>query len=210
MRAADSRRADREARRLLESGSRLLRARRLDLAVEKLQRAADLLPNDLTVRVNLGTAYYLNGRPHRAADQFREAARLAPDNPTVLLNLAAARNAMGDADGAIESLERALQISPQHPDLHYNLAIAYLARGDRQRGIEELGLELQANPNSQTALRLLHRLSGDPEAQPPPAAPTLSEHGRRPPRAQPGWRVWVFSLAVAVGALIVALWLRRG
>jgi len=209
MRAPRTSREEREARQLLEAGSRLLLARKLDLAIQKLQRVVDLLPNDLTARVNLGTAYYMNQRPQRAADQFREACKLAPDNATVMLNLAAALDAMGETAGAIQALEQTLEINPSHPDVHYNLAVAYIKTGERQKAIEELGRELEVNPRSRNALQLLHQLSGDPKAAPVAEQAPLSDHGRRSRRRRAGWRVWLLWAALIAGAALAAHLLQR-
>ncbi len=207
MPAPASKRQEREAKRLRAAGSRLLHARKLKPAVKKLQQAADLMPQDLTTRINLGTAYYLTGQPRLAIDQFTEAARIDSENPTVLLNLAAAKNAVGDSGGAIEALEKALAINPKHPDCHYNLAVAYLARNERERCFQELGKELQINPDNRNALQLLYQLIGDPEATPVSDQLPLSDPAIRTRKAW--WRRWLLWLVVLAAGLLVAYFIER-
>ena len=140
---------------LLAQGTDALRRRRLSEAIELLRAALGEGVDTAPLRINLGTAYHLDGQHTAAIEQFEHAVKLAPNDVTPLLNAAAAHSALGHHDKAIETLEVALTINPTHRDLHFNLAVGYGRKGRMKEAIEALQKEIQLHPKSKHARQLL-------------------------------------------------------
>jgi len=144
----------------LRRGSRALRKRRLDEAIELLEAAVALDGRDAAARVNLGTAYHLRGQHEQAVEHFEAAVQLKPDDAAPVLNLAAAHNALGHVDKAIELLEQLRQRRPTHRGVHFNLAVAYHRQGRTQEAIEALQTELKLEPKNRHAVAMLRQIAG--------------------------------------------------
>lgn len=131
--AAESRRRGQE---LLAEGARLLGQRRPGEAAARLEQAAELLPDNIDVAVNLGGAYILQRKYDRAVDVLERACALAPENAMLWVNLAAAHlgnlelSGPKQQDRAIAAYRRALEIDPATPNVHYNLGLIYKDRQD--------------------------------------------------------------------------------
>ncbi len=74
---------------LLKQGIQLIQEGKLDFAVEQLQSAVRMHPNESTGHVHLGIALARLRRFAEAETSFREAARLQPESGNILLNLGA-------------------------------------------------------------------------------------------------------------------------
>lgn len=79
-----------EAAQLYRSGSQALDAGQPELAVQDLERAAELLPQASEIQNHLGLAYAESGRPEDALAAFRRAVELDCDNEAARHNLAVA------------------------------------------------------------------------------------------------------------------------
>lgn len=145
---------------LLRRGTRALRKRRLDEAIELLAAAVALDKHDAAARVNLGTAYHLCGQRAQALEHFKAAVQLRPDDAAAVLNLAAVYNALGRVDEALELLEQLRTRHPTHRDVHFNLAVAYHRKGRTREAVEALQTELKLHPRSRHAEGLLRQIAG--------------------------------------------------
>jgi aspartate beta-hydroxylase len=86
-----------------------LRDRHHDRAVELLERAVEVAPNDPVSQHNLGRAYEAGGRIHDAIDALTRAVRLRPVYHVARVRLAALLEARGDRDRAVLQYARALE-----------------------------------------------------------------------------------------------------
>lgn len=126
----------RRGQELLAEGARLLGQRRPGEAAGRLAQAAELLPDNVDVAINLGGAYILQGKYDKAVTVLERATALAPANAMLWVNLAAAHlgslelSGPGQQERAIAAYERALQIDPATPNVHYNLGLVYKDRQD--------------------------------------------------------------------------------
>lgn len=116
--------------RALIKGERLIREGKYDQAVEKLQRATQLLPKNAQAWNHLGLAYHGNNQPLPAIRAYRQALQL--DN-----KLAAARYNLGclyldqnDLSSAIEQMTSYTYVQPNAPEGWVKLGAAYF-RGNR-------------------------------------------------------------------------------
>lgn len=76
-----------EAARLYQTGSQALEQGQTDLAIQDLERAADLLPRASEVQNHLGIAYLEAGRTADAEGAFRRAVDLDCTNAAAVRNL---------------------------------------------------------------------------------------------------------------------------
>lgn len=157
-------RARRRGHDLLADGARLLSQRRPGEAVARLQEAAQLLPDDVAVAINLGGAYILQHRYRQAIPVLERASALAPDNAMVWMNLAAAYLGRLETSGpeqqerAIAAYRQALQADPLAPNVHYNLGLIYKDRGQWQQARAHFQQALEIDPSDKDARRWLERL----------------------------------------------------
>ncbi|AWJ87453.1 hypothetical protein TSH58p_29180 (plasmid) [Azospirillum sp. TSH58] len=104
-------------------GVALQRVRDPEAAVA-LSHAAALLPEDATVRLNLGRAQYDAARWDAAAATLRRALSLDPANDGALEILAAARRKTGGEGEAVAALHRLLRLRPDAANGWHALSLA--------------------------------------------------------------------------------------
>lgn len=152
------------ARRLANRGAELLQAGQYGEAVSTLERAYELLPDDVPTAINLGGACVMTKRYARAIEVMVHARDQEPDNEMIWINLGAAY--LGNpilADdkaqcAAIEAFERALEINPVAHSVHYNLGLIHRDRGEWAQAAQRFAQAIQANPLDQDARNALARL----------------------------------------------------
>jgi tetratricopeptide (TPR) repeat protein len=160
-------------------------------ALDALQRAARLLPNDAEAQSNLGAALRRCGRLDEAVACLRRALQMRPDLAEVWNNLGNAERDLGHFDAAVAALREALRLKPGFAKAHNNLGNALLDLGSLDEAVASYRQALayhanyaEAHSNLGSVLRLQGRsteahshcgqaLAIDPEY---PAAITLLAH----------------------------------
>lgn len=99
-------------------------------AVELLKSAAQLEPDHLPTRVNLGAALQSMGRHAEALQQYDHALTLEQNRPEVLSNRSVCLVGLGRLTAAIDSARSALKLRPAYPEALNNLGAALHAAGD--------------------------------------------------------------------------------
>ena len=82
-------------------------------ALEEMQRASQLAPEDASIRADLGLALELVGRIPEAIEQLHEALRMNPNSAEAHSNLGLALLASGKAQESIPEFELALRLKPE-------------------------------------------------------------------------------------------------
>lgn len=98
-------------------------------ALQALEMAAQLLPNDAGVHNNLGNALGRLGQHHEAVASYRRALLLSSDFAEAHNNLGHALLDLGQPDGAAASCRRAIGLEPRYAEAHDTLGCALLALG---------------------------------------------------------------------------------
>jgi tetratricopeptide (TPR) repeat protein len=93
-------------------------------ALQALQTAKELLPDDAEVRNCLGNALQGLGQLDEAVINYRRALQIKPDFAQVHSNLSVALLDLDQADAAVAASRRALQIKPDYAPAHNNLGNA--------------------------------------------------------------------------------------
>ena len=153
----------RNAYRLLEEGVRLLNAGRYGEAIDALQEANDLLPDDPDIMITLGGAMIMAGKWNSAEKFLESAVEKHPENPRLWLNLAAAilghlkLSPRDRQDRAITAYQRAIELDPVAPSAHYNVGLIHAERQDWEKAIEWFEAAVRANPLDNDARLWLKR-----------------------------------------------------
>lgn len=99
----------------------LARAEEPKRALELLEQARQIAPDDPRIPSEEGRIYLSAGRPDRALVEFGRALALQPRNPDALNNRGAALLALNQRDAARSDFERALAIDPCEFNARVNL-----------------------------------------------------------------------------------------
>ena len=126
-----------------------------DSAVESLQKASDVDPDDKDVWASLGRAYYWLDDYAKAVSCYKKAAKLDPQDKTIHNNLGNAYYWMGTCDKAIISLQKAKDIDPNCEKTLYYLARSYFKLGNLVEAKQAAKKALHIVPTYQDALELL-------------------------------------------------------
>jgi tetratricopeptide (TPR) repeat protein/2-polyprenyl-3-methyl-5-hydroxy-6-metoxy-1,4-benzoquinol methylase len=113
-------------------------------ALDPMQRAADLSPDDVEAHYNLGVSLQQLGRLNDAATSYRRALQINPDYADAHSNLGVTERNLGELDQARISLQRALDINPHDAATLSNLGAV----------LHDLGLPYEAETSFQRALEL--------------------------------------------------------
>ncbi|WCL48214.1 tetratricopeptide repeat protein [Leptospira sp. GIMC2001] len=108
------------------------------LAIQSLQKALAIRPNDIDSLFALGDIYYKRGDLIGAEQTFRKIISATPGDSyteTALINLGIILDEMERSGEAIRTFERALELNPKNYNAYYNLGIASLHAGEPTRAI---------------------------------------------------------------------------
>lgn len=125
---------------LFRSGVALVSLRKADRAIERLRRAAELVPDQPEIRATLTDALALAGRFGEAAEQGMETVRLQPLRPHAWASLGTVLGLAGRVPQAVEAFRRAVELEPEDPRLLAKLAFAEHAAGRTEEAVGHLQL----------------------------------------------------------------------
>jgi Flp pilus assembly protein TadD len=172
-------------------GASLLASGRMAEAIVQLERAAELLPDDVRVRQQLAAAYVRSSDFMAAVMQLRKAAELAPRDSEVAYQLGRAYlrlsewsvermknvnpnsarvyqvlgesySAQGAPEKAVEAFEKAAKAEPGLSGTHLAIAYVYARAGKTAEARQEIDRELAVSPGSVAAVALLNHLGTQP------------------------------------------------
>ena len=112
--------------------------RRLDEAIDQLERAYQLQSEDPAINVRLGQLALLADRPDQAPEHFERARRSEGFAAIALYGLGRSASLRGDDAAAVELFEAALEIAPDVAEVHQQLGLTYRKLGDLDSAREHL------------------------------------------------------------------------
>lgn len=161
-------------------GAEYLRQKKLDPAIDHLQRAYQLNSSDQSTMNTLQMALRQAGRTQQAdevkqrlADLLRERDKTNQNHLTAvrLNNEGADSEKKGDLASALEKYRKAAQLYPEHVGIRVNYAVALLRLGQWKAGLEEMHSALQLDPgNARIKAALKDALAQAPPGTTPPWA----------------------------------------
>jgi tetratricopeptide (TPR) repeat protein len=107
-------------------------------AVDALNQAARLNPNDLNVRKELAAAYAASGQSEEAFCELMAALLIDPRQAQVHVSIGQLYLDTGRATDAVTAFTRALELSPRAYEIRYSLATAYTRLGKPVDAAREL------------------------------------------------------------------------
>jgi len=128
-----------------------LRAR---IATLEAQAAEE--PENLSLLINLGNAYYDIGDPAKSVEYYERSIKIRPDNPHVLVDCGSMYRELGQPRKALELFERAIAIDPEFPQAYFNKGtVLRMELGDRVGAAAAWRRYLQLEPKVDPQIREL-------------------------------------------------------
>jgi protein O-mannosyl-transferase len=141
------------------------KAGKIDAAIEQLQHALALKPDDAESLSNLGAAWTKQGRLDAAVHCLQEALRIKPSSKDAHVNLGEALARLQQYDAAIKEYEAAIKIDPDLLEAHHNLGMAWARQNRLEDAIPHYERALKIDPdcaeahaNLAVALQLVGRI----------------------------------------------------
>jgi tetratricopeptide (TPR) repeat protein len=103
-----------------------LQTKRHDEAVECIEKALNLKPDDAQAHANLGLAFQGLKQFKDAGRHFQESLKLAPDNPRAYNNLGGVFMSLGQVQEAAMCFQQAVTLQPNLAEAQFNLGSALL------------------------------------------------------------------------------------
>ena len=116
-------------------------------AIEELDSAVSLTPDDAGLYFLRGQTHSELGRPLEALQDFATAARLDPDLPVDYPSLGFVNFQLGQSELAIQMLDRALQSDPDDAKTLAIRGVTYNELGQTQRALQDLDKAIRLEPN---------------------------------------------------------------
>ena len=135
-------------------------------AVEELEKAAALVPDNTFVLGQLGQLYIQRDEYEEAVDVLERAKALDPDEGAFhyWLGVTYQLRSFVDIESSVNELATATELEPDRAEIHYHLAMAYVRRDDdldAERAIDALNRALTLDPALVDAYYYLGRLYAD-------------------------------------------------
>ena len=130
-----------------ERGLEAFTAGRFAEAAEIFGGILELAPDNLALRLRLGTTLFLAGDPRGAAEQFEMALRVSPDLPRAHFGLGVILDAGGRHREAIEKFNAALDLDPAYLEARLALAEALRVTGQVGEALPHYRRVVEAVPD---------------------------------------------------------------
>ena len=131
------------------------------LAVEPMQRAAALSPQDAEAHSNLGVTLKALGQLDQAQASFQQAIQLAPAYAPAHYNLGNTLQSMGRLQDALLCYRQALRIEPEFAEAHFNLGNVLRALGRLREAALHYEQAVRIKPGHVQALLNLSQVCQD-------------------------------------------------
>ncbi len=135
----------------IEKGMAAADSNRMDIAMEHLQKAAEIVPYDPVIYNNLGVAYLRLGLVDSAITAYQSAIRMRPTYAHAYSNLAQAYLIKEDYSLAIVSIETAFKYDDQIPEAYIILAMIYGKLGENEKSISAYEKAVEIQPENKMA-----------------------------------------------------------
>ena len=115
-------------------------------AIDCLDKARALAPDDVAILNQHANALFSLGRPEEALDEFRQVLARVPQHAEARVNSGIAHAALGSSEQAVAEFDSALSIVPGHPVAHYNRGLALHDLGRYAAALDALERVLASAP----------------------------------------------------------------
>lgn len=132
-------------------GVLFIRTNQIGLAINRLEQAMVLRPNNADIYHQLGVALSKTGRISEAEEKYRRTIELAPNHKGAHNNLGVALTGHGQLTEAARHYVHVLRIDPTDRQAHNNLGTVLARRGQLDKAIMHFDKALSANPEYRDA-----------------------------------------------------------
>lgn len=143
---------------LVAQAEQLIASGRLDAGLEILTVAARTSPDDLNVRLLIGTAYYRKADHRRAVEHLTAVTVASPPQSTAHVRasdmLATSHYLLGNFKEAVPHLEATFARAPDNTEIAYALGVSYLLTQERDKARATFARMFNFAPNSAAACLL--------------------------------------------------------
>ncbi|KAK9825510.1 hypothetical protein WJX74_002790 [Apatococcus lobatus] len=143
----------------LERAGTAIRLHDYDLAMEDLQTAEQLEPQQVNTIWDLALVLDRQNAPEQALKLFDWANTLDANNPIILRRRAFCRSKLKDFRGAVQDLEAAVAVAPRNPYLLKDLGFNRWQAGDRAGASDVLAKAAQLLPQDKAISRLQYSVA---------------------------------------------------
>lgn len=123
-------------------------------AINSLEYAKALNPEEPNIYVNLGDMFRREGQFYRALEALDKAIGLDPSNATACFNKALVYVDMNKFEYALEFMNKAIEIEPASLELYISRGDVYIALGQFNKAIDDLTVALAIEPSNDLAYNL--------------------------------------------------------
>jgi Flp pilus assembly protein TadD len=127
-------------------GLAYLQEKNLQRAIERLNEALQLAPEQPEYQMDLAVVHHQNGNLAEALRGHKKVLRLVPDNPAALNNYAITLWDLGQIEEAINVYRRVLKKESLYPDANFNLGLALFSESDPVPAMTCFARAVLANP----------------------------------------------------------------
>jgi len=138
----------------LAKAQKLLNQRKFDEARDLMNALLMALPDDIGLRLDVGTRYLKKELYEDAEMVFREAQAMDPKSIIIINRLGIAFRKMGRYDEAVTEYRKALKIAPRDPNLYHNLALVFYVKKDYLNALKGLERSINLKPDFEEAIAL--------------------------------------------------------
>jgi tetratricopeptide (TPR) repeat protein len=116
--------------------------------ISRLESSHKKRPNNRSVLLKLGDAYFLGQRYTAAANAYQEALDLKPGDSTATVRLAMVWHAEGQSQQALKAIKAVIAEEPNDQEAHYSLAIIYFSIDRVSSARDEWATAAKLDPTS--------------------------------------------------------------
>lgn len=142
-----------QAKQLVAQGAQKTQKGELQAALQDLDRAIQLNPNDANAYINRGYARHRSGNLGGAVDDYRRAIELNPNSAQAHSNLSHVRFDQRNYAEAAKEATRAIELKNDLPEARVNLGNALFAQGELDRASQEFQAALDLPASNPTKAR---------------------------------------------------------
>ena len=147
------------AKTALLIGKELLRAEQEHQAIQLLQRAALLAPEDPEIAYWEGVAYWINGDQELERKSYLRGLESEPESVSLLMNLGHNYLNAGEYRRALDVYQAVLSRSPELTDALYNSSLIYRKLGESKNETDTLKKYLEQKRSGRPAFKAVERLN---------------------------------------------------
>lgn len=136
---------------LVHQGKILFERGKYEMAIDKLNQAVEINPDNDEAYFQRGLAWMYKGSLERAKDDFTRALVTNPQNSVAFANRGTVWFDLGDYDKAVEDFSRSLELNPENTVTLINRGNAYYKRRDYDLSLWDFNRALELDPQSYRA-----------------------------------------------------------